>query len=88
MFVHAQFDHTVVEAAIPASLAHDQQRGGLLTTAIAASALPRRQRLHQPVRKTSLRPLEGLGERAHGVFADEDVALRREVRPGIPPAQG
>src|SRR6478609_3485640 len=80
MLVHAQIDHAVVEAAIAACLTHDEQRGGLLAATIPSRALPRRQRLHQPVSKASLRLLERFGERAHRVLAHQNIALRREVR--------
>ena len=88
MLVHAQVDHAVVEAAISACLTHDEQRGGLLAATVASRALPRRQRLHQPMRQTALRLLESLGERAHGILADEDIALRGEVRPRHPTRPG
>ena len=46
MLVHPQINHAVVEAAVAASLTHDEQRGGLLAATIPSRALPCRQRLY------------------------------------------
>ena len=81
--VDAEIDEHIREAGVAAVALDDEQRCRLLSAAIAAGRLRRRQRLEEPFRE---RPSGGRGERLHerrhGLLADEDVALRGEARAG------
>jgi hypothetical protein len=79
MVVHAQVDVAVVEAAVAAVFAGDEDRGGLLAARIAARRFACLQRCHEFEREFAWRLLERFRHRLHDGFAREDVALRGEV---------
>jgi hypothetical protein len=77
--VHAQVDVAVVEAAVAAVFAGDENRSGLLTARVATRLFARFQRCHEFECEFALRLLERLRHRLHDGFTREDVALRGEV---------
>src|SRR2546421_12364275 len=75
MIVNAQIDETVVEAAIAATCANNEQCCRLLSPAIPSRCLTSSQCCHQPVTQGARRLFKGVCHGQHGIFSDQNVAL-------------
>ena len=81
--VDAQVDEHVAQPGVAAVALDDEERRRLLAAPVASRRLRCGEALEQPLGE---RPARGRGERRRErgdrLLADEDVALRREARPG------
>ena len=79
--VDADVDPAVVESAVPALVADDEEGGGLLSAAIASRSLAGIEGREEPDRQIALGRFEGGAHGLDDLLSREDVPLAREVPP-------
>ena len=79
MVVDANVNPSIVETAVAAAFADNEERGGLLPTFVAPGALACTECGKESDRKVALGYLERTRDRFDDGLAGEDVALAREI---------